>query len=346
MIWLSYRQARLQLVVGLMVLALVALALALTGPALADLARSADFLTLATQRRVDSFLYVATTILLLAVPALLGAFWGAPLVAREVENGSHRLAWTQSVTRTRWLAGRLALGAAGAAVGSGLLSLAVGWWAAPIDTAVAGGDRAGVFNLSRMSPALFGVRGVVPIGYALLAFTIGVVAGLLLRHTVTAIGVTLALVVAVQAFVPMFVRAHLAAPVTDRVVISPDNLTGLIGEGQPGQGVRLLSFDVKGADPGDWTLDNHTVTAAGSTPENLPGWMENCLPAPGQNLGGTADTRVLACLDRVEAEGYRQELAYHPADAFWTLQWHETGLLLTGAALLTGFAFWRIRRDL
>ena len=46
---------------------------------------------------------------LVALPALVGAFWGAPLVARELESGTYRLAWAQSVTRTRWLAVKLAV---------------------------------------------------------------------------------------------------------------------------------------------------------------------------------------------------------------------------------------------
>ena len=36
-------------------------------------------------------------------------FWGAPLVTRELEAGTHRLVWNQSVTRTRWLATKLGL---------------------------------------------------------------------------------------------------------------------------------------------------------------------------------------------------------------------------------------------
>ncbi len=46
---------------------------------------------------------------LVVLPALAGAFIGAPLVAREVENGTERLAWTQGVTRSRWLFVKLAL---------------------------------------------------------------------------------------------------------------------------------------------------------------------------------------------------------------------------------------------
>ena len=72
---------------------------------------------------------------LVVVPALVGAFWGAPLIAREFENGTHRLAWTQSITRARWLACKLAVvGLASVAV-TGMLSLLVTWWSSPIDRA-------------------------------------------------------------------------------------------------------------------------------------------------------------------------------------------------------------------
>ena len=57
--------------------------------------------------------------MLAVVPAVVGAFWGAPLVARELEAGTHRLAWTQSVTRGRWLATRLGLTLLGGRCGRG-----------------------------------------------------------------------------------------------------------------------------------------------------------------------------------------------------------------------------------
>lgn len=42
------------------------------------------------------------------IPLVLGIFVGAPLVAREVERTTHLLAWTQGVTRTRWIVTKLA----------------------------------------------------------------------------------------------------------------------------------------------------------------------------------------------------------------------------------------------
>ena len=69
----------------------------------------------------------------LLVPALIGIFWGAPLVARELEAGTFRLAWTQSVTRTRWLAVKIALVGLASVLAAGLLSLLVTWWSSPLD---------------------------------------------------------------------------------------------------------------------------------------------------------------------------------------------------------------------
>jgi hypothetical protein len=56
-------------------------------------------------------------------------------VARELETGTYRLAWTQSVTRTRWLAVKLGVVGLTSVAVAGLLSLMVTWWSSPIDRA-------------------------------------------------------------------------------------------------------------------------------------------------------------------------------------------------------------------
>ena len=68
----------------------------------------------------------------LAVPALIGMFWGAPLVAREFETGTLRLVWTQGVTRVRWLAAKLGVAGMAAITAGELFSLMVDWWSSPI----------------------------------------------------------------------------------------------------------------------------------------------------------------------------------------------------------------------
>ena len=83
---------------------------------------------------------LAVTAVVLVLPALIGLFWGAPLIARELEAGTHRLVWNQSITRTRWLAVKLGLVGLAAIAAAGLGSLAVDWWSDPIDKAAAAAD--------------------------------------------------------------------------------------------------------------------------------------------------------------------------------------------------------------
>ena len=64
-------------------------------------------------------------------PALVGLFVGAPLLARELQHGTHRLAWTQSVTRRRWLLSKTLLLSLATALGAALLSALVMWWRQP-----------------------------------------------------------------------------------------------------------------------------------------------------------------------------------------------------------------------
>ena len=118
------------------------------------------------------------------LPAVVGIFWGAPMVARELEAGTSRLVWTQSITRTRWLATKLGVAGAGA-VAVGLFGLVLTWWCGPLDDAVAKGYGSnGLYSQPRLWPVLFGARGVVPIGMTVLALVIGVTLGLLIRRAV------------------------------------------------------------------------------------------------------------------------------------------------------------------
>ena len=136
---------------------------------------------------------------LLAIPALLGMFWGAPIVAREFESGTYRLAWTQSVTRRRWLSVRVALVGAAALIVAGLASWLVSWWFAPLDTV----------HTNRLAPSVFTARGVVAIGYAGFAFALGIATSTLTRRTLPAMAATLLGFVAARVMAHFWVRPHL-----------------------------------------------------------------------------------------------------------------------------------------
>ena len=339
MIWLSWRQLRAQAAVASAAVLAVAAVAALTGPRLADLARTSasvfDRLT-----GTDYTLFYAGVVLMALAPALLGAFLGAPLVARELETGSCRLAWSQSVTRRRWLASKLALTVGAAAVAVGAASLAVTWWSAPLDGAVSQ-TRGGLPD--HLTPVTFAMRAVVPVAYTAFAVVLGVAAGAVLRRTLPAMAVTLALYAAVQVVVPIWVRPHLVPPVSSTVAFSGSTLDGISLEGS-----GHVSVSVHTADRGDWVLVNETVGPDGRA-TLPPQWFSDCLPDPSAPASQTEHVRagsIDECLARLTHAGYRQRVVYQPADRFWPLQWAETGLYAAASAALAVGCFWWVRRRL
>ncbi|WP_433009350.1 ABC transporter permease [Kribbella sp. CA-294648] len=348
MIWLTWRQFRLQALVVIGAIAILAVFLVATGPGLADDYQrySTEFLKRIGLERINSYLYVIGQVLVYAAPPVIGAFWGAPLIARELEAGTHRLVWNQSITRTRWLVTKLAVTGLGAMAVTGALSLAVTWWADPIDDAINTGQASGLFDIPRMLPPVFAARGVVPIGYAAFGLALGVAVGLVVRRSVVAIAITLAAVIAVQVLSPLLLRSHLMTPVETKVVITAENMRGFMLSG-PEDDAEVVHLEAKlEGQEGFWKISEETVNSAGVVQTKLPQWLAKCGP-PGPN-GTTDPARKTfdACFEQLADEGYRQQIKYFPADRFWSLQWRETGLFLLLAAGLTGFCFWRIRRDL
>jgi hypothetical protein len=99
------------------------------------------------------------------VPLAIGAFIGAPLLAREVESGTWQLAWTQAVPRVRWLTVKLVTLAALAVVLDGAFSVLVTWYRQPWDAL--NGRFGGGFDFEGLT---------LPV-YALFAFAVGTAAG-------------------------------------------------------------------------------------------------------------------------------------------------------------------------
>lgn len=339
MTWLSWRQQRTQ-DLGLLAAVTAAVALLLvTGGRLQRLATTAtsvyDALT-----GTDRTLWQAGIVVMAVAPALVGAFWGAPLVARELETGTHRLVWSQGVTRSRWLAHRLGLSALVTIVAVGALSAAVTWWSGPLDGST---SRTQGGLPERLTPVVFAMRGVVPVGYAVLGLCVGMMAGLVLRRTLPAMATTLLVVVALQLAAPALVRPHLAPSVHEVVALTERPLDSLSLEAPGGPVTVALATGTRG----DWVLTNQTVDASGR-PAVLPSWFASCTDrsAPGGAGGGSPQqaTGVDPCLARLGAEGYRQEMSYLRAESFWRLQATETGLLLVVAALVAAAGFLWLRR--
>ncbi|MGA2829830.1 MAG: ABC transporter permease subunit [Streptosporangiaceae bacterium] len=348
MIWLTWRQFRAQAVAVSALVAAFGLLLLVTGPHLVTLYRDSSFAACRSNcgQAAGNFLnqlagdppyhtvYLLGALLIILLPAVIGLFWGAPLLARELESGSFRLAWNQSVTRERWLAVKLGvLGLASMAV-AGLLSLILGWWASPIDNA-AGLAGTGGFQ-SRFFPLDFGTRGIAPIGYAAFAFALGVLVGLMIRRTVLAMGITLAVIVAVQIAFPLLVRPHLITPVRDTTALTAANIQGIgVGPGSGGGQIRNISAASPSV-PGAWIISSQVTTSSGSTV--LGTTPQACQPQQGQGFN--------ACATAIAQQNLKQVVVYQPANRYWAFQWIETGIYLTVAILLAWGCFWWVRRRL
>ncbi|MFJ7293508.1 transporter [Streptomyces collinus] len=333
MIWLTWRQFRTQAAVVFAAVAVLAAVLAVTGPHLADLYRTAGSGLVDQVSSADQALYYTGLLVVLAVPAVIGMFWGAPLISRELETGTHYLAWNQGVTRTRWLATKLGLGTAASMTAAGLTSLAVSWWSSPIDRAVDGGGPTDTY-FARIDPVAFAARGVVPMAHAAFAFVLGVALGLVVRRTLPAMATTFALYAAVQIVVPVWIRSHLAAPDRTLVPIEPDGAPISV-QNEAGEIIAHLD-DV----PGAWVTSQQTLNAAGQ-PAPVPSSFPDCLRT---ESGPPTLEQFERCIADLGALGYQQQVTYQPAGNFWALQWAETGLYLGLALALTGFCAWWIRR--
>ncbi|MEU0094216.1 ABC transporter permease subunit [Kribbella sp. NPDC006257] len=349
MIWLTWRQFRLQASVIAAAVIVIGFVLLLTGPGMLhdyQLNKSA-FLEQLSFQHWNLRLYAIGMIAVYAAPPVIGAFWGAPLIARELEAGTHRLVWTQSISRARWLLTKLVVSGVSAVALTGLLSLAVTRWSDPIDDAVGSGADTNSF-VPRLWPSVFAGRGIVPIGYTAFAFTLGIAIGLIVRRSLVAVALTLAVVIAVQIFSPILLRPHLVSPSTATTIVTDDNMRGLQIDGSAAN-PQVKGLEVKMDGPGDWKLADQTVNSAGKVQKLLPAWFGACVPRP-PGPGGTeresTNESLASCFTRLADEGYRQKITYIPASRFWDLQWRETGVFLVLAFALAGFSFWRIRRDL
>jgi ABC-type transport system involved in multi-copper enzyme maturation permease subunit len=293
--------------------------------------------------KLDQLLELICTALVV-LPALVGVFWGAPLIAREFENGTHRLAWTQSVTRTRWLAAKLAVVGLGSVAVTGLLSLLVTWWSAPIDH-----NRS-----TRFASGLFGERDVVPLGYAAFGFALGVLAGLLIRHTLPAMASTIVVFLAARLSFTYAVRPNLFSPSHKSFALGTNGM----GFGSTNTGPPTLMPNPPNL-PNAWIYSTHIVDNAGhgltsqAVAASCPNLALPPLPngaGPGLSTGvhirgpapAGAQNALSDCVSKLGAT-YHELVTYQPATRYWLFQWTETAIFFVAALAIAGFCFWWLR---
>jgi ABC-type transport system involved in multi-copper enzyme maturation permease subunit len=257
-------------------------------------------------------------VLSVLAPAIIGLLWGAPLVAHEMETGTTTFAWTQGITRSRWLlvkAGWLLLAAA---VWGGAVGALVTFWSGPVN-AMRGDQFKGNF---------FATQGLVPLGYAVFATALGITAGALLRRTLPAIAVTLGGFIGVRLIVSSYLRPHIMPAVTTITSMtstwSPPGIAWIFGANFIGKSGQVLNSTVG--------VNGIPLTAACA--KLVPGGVLN-----GPGSGNPA--RALSCM---QSAGFRQAVTYQPAWRYWPFQGIETGIYVLLAAVLLAVAWYVLRR--
>jgi ABC-type transport system involved in multi-copper enzyme maturation permease subunit len=347
MIRLSMLQLRVQAITAAVALIAFAVLLAATGPHLASLyaasglrgcqpascgQRASSFLKQVNSTGPYAPVDLLSIIIIALTPAVTGLFWGAPLLARELETGTFALAWSQSVTRARWLAVKLTVGGLAAIAVTEALSLLFAWWAAPLGQAAGLGGSGNGLAMNRFSPLAFVTHGITPLGYAAFAFTLGVTAGALIRRTVPAMAVTLAIFAAVQVAMPLWIRPNLIPASHTVIPIASLDGVSLLQSAHPNHSTFSLgALDLPGQ-PGAWVLSSGTVNAAGQATITTPA---ACTSPSMQNAGP-------AFFDCLASHGIREAISYQPASRYWAFQLTETGIYLALALALAGYCFRRL----
>ncbi|MEO3870656.1 hypothetical protein ABGB18_17740 [Nonomuraea sp. B12E4] len=123
-----------------------------------------------TAERLEPELSGLTAQLAGLLPGAVCLIWGAPLIAREFETGTYRLAWTQSLSRGRWLVVTVAVAAVGALSATAALAALLAW-----TLPLTGADP--------MVWPYYESHGLVPYARVLFALMLGVALGAATGHT-------------------------------------------------------------------------------------------------------------------------------------------------------------------
>jgi hypothetical protein len=309
MIWVTWRQQRLEALIGGVILAMLAAFLFKTGLEMATAFQHSGLAScivqaapsqacgLTQQDFIQRFAPLEYPFYQGAIflPLLFGLLLAAPFVL-ELEQGTYRLAWTQSITQTRWLLTKLALVVAIATLAGAALAAIATWWWTPL-----------VQLDNRLNRNPFELIGVVPIAYTVFAVALCLAVGTLLRRIVPAIGVTLAGFMALRLWIETQVRYNYTPPLVKRVPLNA-------GAGLP---------------RGDYIVEN--------TVHIPPSIMHACTAGKGALDDSTP---VQACLAQ---HGIVNVITYQPADRFWPFQAIESAIFLGVAAALLVLTVWWVQ---
>nr|WP_042187633.1 ABC transporter permease [Kibdelosporangium sp. MJ126-NF4]CEL18236.1 putative transmembrane transport protein [Kibdelosporangium sp. MJ126-NF4]CTQ90533.1 putative transmembrane transport protein [Kibdelosporangium sp. MJ126-NF4] len=328
MIWVSWRRQRAQLITLLGMLVVGGGVIALLRSNMVDAITSSQLTQCVTQalqecaapQAAKAFREEWTNTLnmgqsaIVSLPALIGVFIGAPLFARELEQGTHILAFTQSVSRTRWMFGKLVIALVPALIVLIALQSLVSWWLSTAGTL--GPQLNGSFHFLN-----YGIENVSPVGYALFAFALGTFVGVASRRSLVAMTVTLG----------AFVVVRFA-------------LSGLVNRLVPAQRMEVApgtNMDVHQS--GSLVVEEGWLDTAGRpvADDKVQALLQACKSTP----GGASNTQegFLACLPQ---SGLAKRYAeFVPQSQAWQVHLIDASIFGGLAVLLLVGTAWVLRRQ-
>lgn len=317
--WLIWRLYRKQFIVFGALLLLFAIFVVLTGNSLWDdyqKALSTCSLTNSCNNLSETLFQdygaVLTTIVIvgLGMPFLLGIFLGVPLIAKEYEDGTNKLAWTQSVTRRKWLTVKVVWSLLFSALYGLAITLLIMWWARTENAVLE----------DQFTPAHFGTQGLMPIAYAIFATSLGIFLGAWFKKVLVSLAVTFGVLVVLQAGFTLFVRQYYQPSI---VISAP-----LANEATPTSGLP---------DGANWLLSKNVVDKNNTV---YDGFTQATMP---KECEGLKPNEINACLNTL---GFHAVTTYHPSDRYWKFQWIESGIYLTMSLIVIAATYRLVlRRD-
>jgi hypothetical protein len=337
MTWLTWRQYRVQALIGAVVLAAFAAVLLVTGFQMAAqwhtlLAGCTASHTCASLQEggtsLGSVLGHDFAILSMLGPPLFGVLVGAPLVAHEFEARTCDFAWAQSITRTHWLAVKVGWLLLAAAVWGGAIAALVTWWSGPRNAAFGNAFQANYFDQ----------QGLVPVGYAVFATALGIAAGAVARRTLPAIAIVIGGFIGMRVWISQDVRMHFMTPVTTFYGVAA-NFNAPAGSAVLNGGLVDKAGQLVTGSFGKVMIDGVPGTS-------LPAACQQLIPASASGPKGPSGATLNAVYGCLQKAGYRQFLSYQPIGRWWAFQGIETGIYLAVAAALIAITCYAVsRRD-
>ncbi len=323
MLWLTWRQFRIPLLVGVVIMAATSVALIIIGNRMYH-----DYLLLqnqncfATTDSCDRLFeeYYGTlpgafrnaSLILLGMPVLAGVFIGVPLVATEYEQRTYQMIWTQGQPRGKWLARHMIFLFSVVLAVTGTLAALVMWCTNVLSLS----DNFTIPDLGRFSTWVFDLSGMVPVAYAAFALALGLACGAIIRRTLPAMAVTIFVFVAARYAVASLWRPYFLPPIT---IVSQYGSTPPIYPG-------LFDWRL-----GQGDLQNGIFYPGGIHPP------ADCLA----QLTNFGDSSFDDCM---QGHGIANYVTYQPFTRFWTFQAIETTIFGLAAAGLVWLTFALVMR--